>query len=71
MRLALSAQQVKVNRPCNWKPLTRYYFNSMIPFFGSGRTSKNFLEKTEVNSFRYSKIGDSASELALKASARH
>jgi hypothetical protein len=37
---------------------------------GSGRTSKDFLEKTEVNSFRYSRIGDSASELALKALAR-
>ena len=34
--------------------------------------SKDFLEKTDVNSVRYSGIGgDCASELALKASARH
>ena len=38
----------------------------------SGRASKDFLEKTDVNSFRYSRIGgDSTSELALKASAKH
>ena len=34
--------------------------------------SKDFLGKTDVNSIRYSGIrGDCASQLALKASARH
>ena len=34
--------------------------------------SKVFLQNTDVNSFKYSRIrGDSASELALKASASH
>ena len=32
---------------------------------------KDFLEKMDVNSFRYSGIGEVASELVLKASARH
>ena len=32
--------------------------------------SKDFLEKTDVNSFRYSGIGEVALELALKALAR-
>ena len=60
-----------MGRPCNWRLLIQVLSQWHDPT-PSGRMSKDFLEKMDVNSFRYSGIGgEVALELALEALARH